>query len=1183
MKYFFDKKSIIFYFSICLCLVGYAQQISINEVQSSNVSTIYDHTGNTPDWIEIYNAGSTDINLENYGLSDEDSLPLKWTFPSILLEPQRHLMVFVSDLNLKEPVLNWETIIDIGEEWKYILPSSEVASSWRNIGFNDADWLVGKSGFGYGDGDDSTIIEASMSVFIGKKFSISNVENFKQAYLHIDFDDGFVAYLNGAEIARSNIGIDGIAPAYDQAANNYDHEAAMYNGGMPDEFLIDSVYKQLLEGENVLAIQIHNHSLNSSDLTAIPIFTFGTLNKLNEETYISPYVNFVPLGLHTNFKISSEGEHIILSDPEGRQLDSIFTSKILGDISLGRKPDGSSDWIFFKEPTPGLSNVSEGYLPIIVEDVQFSIPGGLHVNALNVELSSSYPTDSIFYTIDGSEPMQCDQLYSSAIKLWNTTSIRARAIRSGHLPGPITTQTYLINESHNLPIVSVNTDPFNLWDNEYGIYAMGNNASSEFPHFGANFWEDWERPAHIAMYETDGSLAFQLDAGIKIFGAWSRGQHQKSISIHARKSFGADGINYKLFEEKDISKFETIILRNSGNDFNNTMLRDAYCNRIVSTLELDQQAYRPAIVYLNGEYWGIQNIREKVNEEFIAANHGIQEDQIDILEGNGEAVRGNGEHYEALLDYLYAHGMSVDENYNYVKTQIDIDNFIKYQLSEIFIDNRDWPGNNVKFWRERSPIGKWRWIMYDSDFGFDTWGNENDSFNTLEFALEPNGPGWPNPPWSTFLFRKLIENTSFKNDFINNFADNLNTIFQPNILEDHLSDMKLVIEPEIANHLSRWHGDMGYWGNRISVMKSFARTRQGYVRSHIKREFDLSGEYKLDLNVEGNGHVQLNTLSIKQFPWNGVYFNDVPIELEAIPDPGYKFVEWVGIETTDREHLTLTIENPTEITAVFMPSEERVNEVIINEINYNSNADFDPGDWVELLNVSDHSINVSGWIIKDNDDLHVFRLPEGTIINSHGFLVICRDKVKFSTLFPTVEIVAGELDFGFGSGGDCIRLFSQNNSLIDHVCYENNTPWPMEPNGGGASLALLNSLSNSEHPANWLSSVGHGTPGAKNTDIITGLNDPFQLDELMSVRVYPNPASKIVNIEIHVPEACEMTMSLIDMRGRQQKVIQNHQLSEGKNELTFNLSTLENEVTAGFYILMFETNSAKKRVKLLVH
>lgn len=237
---------------------------------------------------------------------------------------------------------------------------------------------------------------------------------------------------------------------------------------------------------------------------------------------------------------------------------------------------------------------------------------------------------------------------------------------------------------------------------------------------------------------------------------------------------------------------------------------------------------------------------------------------------------------------------------------------------------------------------------------------------------------------------------------------------------------------------------------------------------------------------------------------------------------------------------------------------------------------------MELLNVSDHSINVSGWNIKDDDDLHEFQLPEGTIIDSHGYLVVCRDKVKFLTLFPLVEIVEKELGFGFGSGGDCIRLFSSTNSLIDHVCYENSAPWPVEANGGGASLALLNSLSNNEHPANWKSSVIHGTPGSKNTDIITGLNDPVQLVELISASIYPNPSSEITNVEIHVPAACEMTVDLIDMSGRKQKVMQNHKLSEGKNKLTFNLNELENEVKAGFYILILETRFAKKRVKLLV-
>ena len=218
-----------------------------------------------------------------------------------------------------------------------MIPPSELATSWKDVGFNDTNWFAGKSGFGYGDGDDSTIIETSMSVFIRKSFFVNNRYDILQAYLHMDFDDGFVAWLNGVEIARSNIGEPGIIPAFDQGAKNFDHEASIYQGGFPNAFLIDSLFKYLVEGENTLAMQIHNHSLTSSDLTAIPIFTLGKVRNPDYPTYVSPYINLVPLGLHTNFKISSEGEHLILSDSNGQQIDSIYTAKIPADISLGRK------------------------------------------------------------------------------------------------------------------------------------------------------------------------------------------------------------------------------------------------------------------------------------------------------------------------------------------------------------------------------------------------------------------------------------------------------------------------------------------------------------------------------------------------------------------------------------------------------------------------------------------------------------------------------------------------------------------------------------------------------------------------------------------------------------------------------------------------------------------------------
>ncbi len=1173
------KFQFIFWILSIVYTIGHTQGIVINEIQSSNVSTIYDHTGDTPDWIELYNPGDQSINLENFGLSDNDTIPLKWTFPSTIIGPKSHILIFASGLDLRSPLLHWETIIDVGDEWSYWVPEIEVDQNWRVPSFDDADWLVGKSGFGYGDGDDNTIIENPISVYIRNVFEIVDPQAVSQAYLHIDFDDAFVAYINGHEIARSNIGEAGVIPSFNTPADNYDHEAAMYQGGQPEEFLIENIGDFLLTGENVLAIQVHNHSTGSSDLTAIPIFTLGYNSKPTWDLETSAYINFVPVGLHTNFKISAAGEPVILSDASGIQIDSVFSAGIPANISLGRKPDGKLEWKFFNEPTPGFANNTTGYTPTNISKVTVSKPGGLYQSGLTVELYSDGAGDSIYYTLDGSDPSDSESLYTSPITISSSAVVKSRVIKDGYLPGFINTQTYIVNAHHDLPVVCVNTDPYNLWDNDYGIYAWGDQAESDFPHFGANFWEDWERPANIAMYENDGSLAFQIDAGIKIFGNWSRGQPQKSLSIHCRKSYGFDGINYKIFPEKDLTYFKTIVLRNSGNDFNNTMLRDAFCNRIVADKNIDQQAYRPAVTYLNGQYWGILNIREKVNEEFISSNHGIDEDKIDLLENNGQAIRGSSDHYEAMINFINSNSLSIEANYNYVETQMDISNFIQYQVAEIFIDNRDWPGNNIKFWRKADEGGRWKWIMFDSDFGINTWDENNQEFNTLEYALEPNGPGWPNPPWSTFLFRKLMENTSFRHRFINTFADNLNTIFNPNIMNDHLDKMISDIDGEIQNHMNRWNGSIGYWTNRISAMRSFINQRRNNVRNHIQTTLKLSGMYSLNVDVKGNGKIKLNTLYLDEFPWTGLYYNDVPIQLEALPEPGYRFVEWQGIESSGNEKISLSVREASNISAVFEASVEDVSGIIINEINYNSADHFDTGDWVELFNVGDYAVNISGWVMKDDDDAHEYVFPEGTVIHARDYLLVCRNKEKFSAKYPLVNILGEELTFGLGSNGDCVRLFSDSGELKDRVCYEDGLPWPENANGFGATLALKDALSNNDFPGNWKASTGHGTPGAHNSDVITSLQENSL--EQFSMKVYPNPANAEFHIELfsHMDEKVEL--SLIDLTGKKSILLLDLNVHIGQNEIYIPLQNHQ-VIAPGLYLLQVKSRNMLQQTKLLL-
>lgn len=1161
-------------------LEGRSQNIYINEIQASNISTLYDYTGDTPDWLEIYNAGPDAINLKDFGLSDVDSLPLKWTFPAHILLPDSHVLVHASSRDQKEEVLFWETLFDVGDEWRYLVPNAEPQNPWRNNGFDDSNWSSGKSGFGYGDDDDSTIVQSTMSIFLRKEFIIIDKQEIGEAFLHIDFDDAFVAYINGVEVARSNIGQPGVIPNFDDPANNYNHEAKLYSGGTADEFAIKNIGDVLIDGENILAIEVHNHSLTSSDLSAIPIFSIGHRIKSQELKAISSFINLVPVGLHANFKISSVGEHIILSDPDGLQLDSVYSGDIPSNVSMGRNPDGMNEWSFFLEPTPGDFNLTESFSTESLSEVYFSNQGGFYPNAISISLSTNNSQDSIYYSLNGGEPTKEDFLFISEIMINKSVTIRSRVIKEGVLPGGINTQTYILGDVHDLPVLCINTNPKNLWDEEYGIYVKGSNAESEFPYMGANFWQDWERPANVAMYEADGSLAFQLDAGIKIFGAWSRGMDQKSISIHCGKSYGTESIKYKIFPNRNIEEYETIILRNSGNDFNNTMLRDAYAGQVVKSLGLDQQAYRPAVLYLNGEYWGIQNIREKINEEFLAVHHGIDEESISILERNGEVVKGNSEHYMALLSYLNTHSLSDNDRYKYAGSQIDIANFIKYNISQIFIDNRDWPGNNVKFWREDSDYAKWRWILFDLDFAFNTWASDNQSFNTLEHALEANGPGWPNPPWSTFVLRKLMENESFRHNFINCFADNLNTIFSPKLLEDQLDNMQNGISQEINNHLQRWNGNKENWNDRMDAMRSFVNERRRYVRNHIKTTLKLSGTYNLNVNIKGSGSVNLNTIHLSDQNWQGVYYDYIPVVMKAEPDPGFRFVEWVGINSAYKEELKVTSVSDTSFTAVFSPIEAGQVNLVINEINYNSIESQNSGDWIELLNASEFAVNLSGWRIKDDNDENEYIIPEGTIIERHGYLVICRDNELFINIYPDIHVVEKELEYGLSSGGDCIRLFTKDGILSDEVCYENSAPWPTEPNGGGKTLSLYDALSNNAHPANWLSSSGYGTPGHLN-DIITGIDHEVNKNQ-SSTTVYPNPIRNEGFISFTNLQDAFLEIRLLDLSGRQHGRAQAIDIQNEQNYIPINLEYFNVELGNGIYLLQIETGSNLIFKKIIV-
>ena len=409
------------------------QQVYINELMSSNGFTIPDEDGDYSDWIEIFNQEDSVVNLSGYGLSDDTTTPFQWVLPDLTIAPKDHLLIFASDKNRTEYVRNWETVIDWGDIWKYILGTSEPPAAWKNLGFDDQLWSSGPSGFGYGDNDDSTIVPSNTnSVYIRKIFSVEDVNDITMAVLHVDYDDAFVAYLNGVEVARANIGTVNIPPAYNESATTFTEPVIVY-GGSPNTYIIQNYQSLLQNGDNVLAIQVHNYGTGSSDLTLIPFLSLGMSSVPANPNGANPLLDLPNKFLHTNFKLSSTGETVVLTNSQNVTIDEVTFGSIGPDISYGRQPDGSNTWFLFAEATPGDSNITQGFTGT-VSVPQVSIEGGFYSSPVSVIITPASVNDNVYYTLDGSEPNETSTPYTNPIQINATKVLRTKAFSTGFYP-----------------------------------------------------------------------------------------------------------------------------------------------------------------------------------------------------------------------------------------------------------------------------------------------------------------------------------------------------------------------------------------------------------------------------------------------------------------------------------------------------------------------------------------------------------------------------------------------------------------------------------------------------------------------------------------------------------------------------------------------------------------------------
>jgi len=590
-------------------------------------------------------------------------------------------------------------------------------------------------------------------------------------------------------------------------------------------------------------------------------------------------------GLHSNFKLTKDGEEIGLYDADTLSLDSLVYSFQQTNVSMGRTNDGSSSFSFFLEPTPGSSNNTEAYTGLTFYKPHFSVKGGFYES--QVELSLTTISGTIRYTLDGSLPIESSTEYSSPLQITETTNVRARVFQDGFIPGKPVTHTYFFGENfeeRGLPVVSISTNPEYFWDTEIGLYVQ-------------DFKPSWEYPINIELFENDRSdrAAFNELAGTRVNGLNSWELPQKMLGIYFDNDYDQNNLEYQLFFDGDRKSFDNFTLRAGGSDWASTLFRDALCQGLTDeNMDLERMAYRPAIAYINGEYMGVHNLRSRIDEDFIEENFGYASNEYDLIENDGEVEEGDDIAYNEFFA-LFDEDLTNAANFQAVEDVMDLQNFTDYFITEIWTSNSSY-GHNIQLWKPKNE-GKWRWILQDFDRGLS--GVDYNAINY--FTTSTNNPDYA---WCRKILTKMLENEEYGLEFAQRFADHMYTTFHPERVKEEIIKSRTKLEAEIPNHVDRWAGTMSnygdglpsveFWETQVQNRIDFGYGRYEFMLGNVRDVFSLNGYADLGtMSLPADaGHIFINDLKIPGSPWNGSYFLNLPFELNAEAKAGYQFEGW---------------------------------------------------------------------------------------------------------------------------------------------------------------------------------------------------------------------------------------------------------------------------------------------------
>ena len=627
--------------------------------------------------------------------------------------------------------------------------------------------------------------------------------------------------------------------------------------------------------------------------------------------------------LHTDFRLDSGkgGSVYLFFNGEVDDKREDIEKQPAPNISLGVKTETDDSWGYQYEPTPGAANC--GVLctkkqllgaPVFSESGRVLTSG----TTLHLELSpaSGSPEGTVVrYTRDGSEPTADSPQYTTPINIHRTTTVRAKAFCEGYLSPRSATQSYIfLGREMTLPVISLVTDQ-RYWDDpQLGI--ISNNSSENR--------NDWRRPVNIEYFETPNSDSKLNQLGeTRVQGGASRSSKLKSLAVYAHKRFGEKRLAYEFFPDQrpGDTEFKSLVLRNAGNDFDYLLMRDAIIQRSMGQyVDLDWQAWRPAIIFKNGVYKGILNIRERSNEDNIYTHYDKLED-IDMIENWYELKEGDWENWNRFKAFYQETGHTLAE----YEQWLDYEEFANLMLLNLYYSNRDFPGNNIVMWRPRKEGGRWRFIAKDTDFGLGLYGLPAD-YNTVAWINDHNydpNTNWANGNDETRLFRRLMAISDFRRMFLDRAA-----VYMGDFLNEHgiraiWDPMVDMIRQEFPYHKQAVNGWINY-DNELKGTRNWLAARTGYFIYQLASFYNEGTPTVLTVNKDvASDKLEGVTISINDIPltqpvFDGKYYAGRQVTLRA--EGGQQPVTGWQIVQVDNNGTTSTSEVEGAQHVFTMPS-----------------------------------------------------------------------------------------------------------------------------------------------------------------------------------------------------------------------------------------------------------------------